>query len=259
MFVDIRKMLIESDNPSIHIERMREDGSLEQNYPEIHALIGCEQNPQFHPEGDVYTHTLMVVDEAAKLRDKVDYPVAFMLSALLHDIGKPTSVNYDVDKKKITTYDHDEIGATMIKYILSRNITLDPDVIHYVELITKNHMRPRWLYPHAGVKAFRRLASDMEGYIDDLFYLVEADTKGRGAVKPNEFDVYDIFFKDKMSKITVDYNNSDISPLVTGHDLMNQGMQPGKDIGIVLKQAMIYQKKGLNKEQIIDKINQREI
>ena len=85
---ELEKALLKSDKPSVFFEEMRKMCQLSVWFPELEALIGIGQNPRFHPEGDVWTHTMQVLDEAAALRGEAKEPLWFMLSALCHDLGK---------------------------------------------------------------------------------------------------------------------------------------------------------------------------
>lgn len=246
---EFRKGLVKSEKPSIFINTLKELGVLEENFPEIIDLVGCEQNEEFHPEGDVYNHTMLVIDEASKIKQGVEDEYSFMLAALFHDIGKPKSVS-EVDGE-IKTHGHDEIGSEMIRDIFRRTLMRDKEVIKYVEVLTKNHMRPRWLYPKGSKKAFRKLAR--EGFIEDLFKLVEADTLGRGGTTEKDFEVYKEFFKEKMESLKL---KERIEPYVTGKDLMEMGMKPGKSIGQVKGMAFEWQMEGMEKGNIIKKVEE---
>ena len=244
---EFRKGLVKSKKPSVFMEILRELGVMKDIFPEIYELIGCEQNKKFHPEGDVYNHTLLVLDEASKLKHEVEDEYAFMLAALFHDIGKPKSK--EIIDGEIKTYGHDEIGSEMIRGIFRRTLMRDKDVIKYVEVLTKNHMRPRWLYPKGSKKAFRKLAR--EGFIEDLFKLVEADTLGRGGTTKEDFKIYDEFFKEKMESLNL---KEEIKPIVTGKDLINMGMKPGKDLGKVKNIAFEWQLEGMDRGSILERL-----
>src|SRR5699024_8315691 len=130
---EFKKGLLKSERPSVFIDYLKDLGVLEERHREIYELIGCEQNKGFHPEGDVYTHTMMVLDEASKLKESVENPYWFMLAALFHDIGKPRSVE-EIDGK-ITTHEHDVIGSEMVKDILRKSLTNNRELIKYVSVL----------------------------------------------------------------------------------------------------------------------------
>ena len=87
---------------SSKLQKLRKDNKLKILYPEINDLIGVIQSPVHHPEGDVFNHTMMVVDEAAKLRDKAKFPLGFMYAALCHDFGKILTTTIKEDGKIIS-------------------------------------------------------------------------------------------------------------------------------------------------------------
>lgn len=88
---ELEKALMKSDKPSIFFTVLREMDQLDTWFPEIKSLIGIEQEKLYHPEGDVWNHTMLVLDLAAQLRDQAEHPLGFMLSALCHDLGKITA------------------------------------------------------------------------------------------------------------------------------------------------------------------------
>ena len=105
--------------------------------PEFLDLIGCEQPFQWHPEGDVYRHTLMVLDA---LPQKAS--LSLILAAFLHDIGKPPTSFYDKEDERIRFNNHDNVGAEMSENIL-RRLRFSNKIILEVSEMVKNHMRFR--------------------------------------------------------------------------------------------------------------------
>ena len=108
VFSEWEKLLLKADKPSMGLQFLRDCGWLK-HFPELNDLIGCPQNPIWHPEGDVWVHTCMVIDQAAKLRDQLpnsDWRLAFMFGALLHDVGKPSTTTPD-----LRAYGHDAAGV----------------------------------------------------------------------------------------------------------------------------------------------------
>lgn len=83
-------------------------GQLSHWFPEVEALIGVPQEPRYHREGDVWTHTMLVLDQAAALRSRAQQPFPFMLAALCHDLGKPAATEYV--RGRIHAYDHESAG-----------------------------------------------------------------------------------------------------------------------------------------------------
>jgi putative nucleotidyltransferase with HDIG domain len=112
IFKEITTHLLTDEKPSSYIEELsRQDGLKEYPLSLLDKLKDAEQSPKFHPEGNAWNHTMMVLDEAAKVREKSSNKEVFMWSALLHDIGKPSTTRNR--KGKITSYDHDKAGEEL--------------------------------------------------------------------------------------------------------------------------------------------------
>src|SRR5262249_7724969 len=111
---------LQAQHPSIGWWAARELGITEKLWPEIHALIACPQNPAVHPEGDVFTHNSMVLDEARKLIDDLPRPqqLAVMLGALCHDFGKPLVTK--IERGVVTATGHEEAGVPLVERFLDR-------------------------------------------------------------------------------------------------------------------------------------------
>ena len=93
---EFEKLLLKARKPSVGLRWLYDLGAVEQLFPELKSLVGVPQQPEWHPEGDVDVHTLMVADEARKLIDDLPYAkkVAVMLGALCHDFGKPPTTKF---------------------------------------------------------------------------------------------------------------------------------------------------------------------
>lgn len=171
--------LFESQKPSEFLTYLRHENIIGR-IPELNALIGCIQEPLWHPEGDVWTHTLLVVDVAAELRNyftDITEKHAFMLGALCHDFGKPYTNNYD--NGKIRSLMHDQYGFLPASKFLSR-FDLPSAVCDKAHLYISKHLVPMQLYKNRGqvsLSAIRRLQSKI--HIPDLVQLTRADHWGR--------------------------------------------------------------------------------
>jgi len=171
----LAEVLLHEDKPSDYFKALKESDQLEEQFPEIAQLIGIEQNPEYHPEGDVFTHTMMVLDQAAQLRNQADHPLAFMLAALFHDIGKATKTTNE--NGRIRSIGHENVSAKMADKLL-KETSFEPDRKEAVNLI-KLHMRPNLLAKdHSRVKATNRLFEESVSP-RDLILLAEADRMGR--------------------------------------------------------------------------------
>ncbi len=251
IFTEVEKALLKSDKPSIFFEYCYQIGLLKKIFSPMDKLIGVEQSPVHHPEGDVWTHTMMVIDAASKLKDKSNYPIAFMLAAVCHDLGKITTTRHL--HGKIVSYNHENELQLTKKFL--KNITNNNDLTYSVMLLVKNHMRPNILAKNnSSDKAVRRLIVETNSKlvnIQDVILLSKADRLGRGS---DDLDSYDIdkWWKEKL--VTVNENKTSILPLVNGKDLIQMGYVQGAEIGEILKEAFELQIRGLSKEEIINKI-----
>ena len=245
LYTEIEKALMKSERPSIAMEYWRELGVTEKLFPELHALIDCEQNPVHHAEGSVWNHTKMVVDVASQLKEDASNPLHFMFGSLCHDMGKPGTTK--IVEGRITSYGHDFLGVKVAETFMKR-LTTDKKLIDYVKELTKHHMRLLSLYPKGSDKAIRKLSMDTN--IQDMRLFSEADYRGRGLVE-RDFTPIAEWFDSRLKEAGADKK---ILPLVTGKDLIEQGMKPGKDFGSILKKAMDYQLEGMEKDVIIQNL-----
>jgi len=110
----------------------------------LYKLKEAEQSPKYHPEGNVWNHTMLVVDHAARRKAKSIDEKIFMWAALLHDIGKPGTTKNR--KGKITSYDHDKLGAELVKDFLNEFIT-DDKFIEDVSVLVRWHMQIAFIFP----------------------------------------------------------------------------------------------------------------
>lgn len=138
LFNQIEDHLLQDKKPSVYLTQIYTNPIFRQ-YPfnMLYELKNTEQSPQHHPEGNVWNHTMLVVDEAAAIKEKSKNKKVFMWSALLHDIGKPSTTKKM--KKRITAYDHDKVGAELSKEFLQQ-FTKDEDFIHDVYGLVRYHM-----------------------------------------------------------------------------------------------------------------------
>lgn len=168
-FEKIMEVLTLSERPSLYLPPLLTDDAFV-------SLRGCEQSPIHHPEGDVLTHTLMVVDEAVRLKSFTDEKEVLMLSALLHDIGKPATTKKSGGK--ITTYDHHKEGVQLTKKLLKE---VDFKQKEKVQWLVRHHMRLRFYQRDNASNALRKFLrkTDLEDFLL-LRLLTQADDLGRG-------------------------------------------------------------------------------
>jgi tRNA nucleotidyltransferase (CCA-adding enzyme) len=213
-------------------------GAVERLFPEMLPLVGCEQEPEWHPEGDVWTHTLMVIDCARALNGDLDRArlLAVMLGAVCHDLGKPaTTVFAD---GRIRSPDHEQAGVEPTLRVLDRlNVhTIDGfDVRGQVAGLVAHHLKPGMFHKaaHVGDGAFRRLAQKVD--MELLARLARADCLGRtGTFDCSAMD----WFIERARSLGVEHRPP--APLLLGRHLLSLGLTPGPRVGEVLKQ--VYEK-----------------
>jgi len=131
--------LLGDEQPSLYLNEISET-ELFQQYPLklLNNLKKANQSPKHHPEGNVWNHTMLVVDEAARVKNESNSKKAFMWAALLHDIGKPDSTK--IRNGRITSYDHDKIGAELARKFLTE-FTDDDEFIKKVTMLVRWHMQ----------------------------------------------------------------------------------------------------------------------
>jgi tRNA nucleotidyltransferase (CCA-adding enzyme) len=178
---ELEKLLLKSEKPSIGLQYFYDLRIADQLFPELISLVGVPQEAEWHPEGNVDVHTLMVVDEARKLIDDLDYSrqVTVMLGALCHDFGKPATTKFFGGRWR--SHAHDEAGIEpTISFLDKLGIfTLDGyDVRKQIIEIVRYHLLPGMFYKsQPGDGAFRRLARKVE--TDLLYRVAKADSLGR--------------------------------------------------------------------------------
>ncbi len=177
VFYEFERHLLVDEKPSKYFLTLLESKILTETYPftMIGDLMKVPQSPQYHPEGNVWNHTMMVVDNAAKRRDESEDKRAFMWAALLHDIGKTSTTK--VQKSKITAYDHDKAGELLAIRFLQEFIE-DKAFVNKVASMVRWHMQPLFVakdMPYANIKVM-----NAETSIDEIALLSLCDRLGRG-------------------------------------------------------------------------------
>lgn len=178
---ELEKLLLKAEKPSIGLQYYYDLNIAEQLFPELVALVGVRQEPEWHPEIWVDVHTLMVVDEARKLIDDLEYAkqVTVMLGALCHDFGKPATTEFFDGRWR--SHGHDEAGVEPTLSFLDKlgMFTLDGyDVRGQIVQLVRYHLTPGMFYKNPpGDGAFRRLARKVEP--DLLYRVAKADSLGR--------------------------------------------------------------------------------
>ncbi|PYR22662.1 MAG: polynucleotide adenylyltransferase [Acidobacteria bacterium] len=227
--------LLFARRPSIGFALAMELGVVARLLPELQALAGCPQEPGWHPEGDVWVHTLQVIDQARTRIDDLPRPqqIAVMLGAVCHDLGKPATTA--VIDGRIRSMDHEEQGVPPASALLERlNVrSIDAyDVRKQVLGLTAQHLKPgSWfkVRDEVGDGAFRRLAHKVD--LELLARLAKSDCEGRS---PGRFDCSAMdWFLDRARALGVEHRPP--VPILLGRHVLALGLTPGPRVGEILK------------------------
>ena len=255
VLAETEKALLKAEKPSMYFRTLREMNHLKEFYPEIEGMIGVAQNPQFHPEGDVFEHTMLVLDAAADLRDRSEWPLGFMVSALIHDVGKCVATQVQPNGR-ITAYGHEVLGLDMAKQQMKR-LTGNEKLIRYVLNMTRLHMRPNMLAGSNSKKKKTRALFDESLSPNDLILLSRADATGMLSAPYDER--YESWLRERLA----DYRACVARPMVTGDDLVAAGLKPGAAFAALLRRGRLLHFAGLEKKnalkQLIAEYNMKDI
>lgn len=202
IFDEMSMHLLEDEQPSLYFDETSKTSLFEQ-YPFkwLNKLKHTEQSPKHHPEGNVWNHTLLVLDEAARVKNASHDKKAFMWAALLHDIGKPDTTRNR--KGRITAYDHDKAGAELAREFLLV-FTDDASFIENVMELVRWHMQILFVVndlPFADVESMKNRSD-----INEVALLGLCDRLGRtGANRSQEEDNIKLF----LQKCNIDENDGD--------------------------------------------------
>jgi tRNA nucleotidyltransferase (CCA-adding enzyme) len=234
IFGEIEKLLLAARRPSKGFALLREWGLLAVVAPELIPLADTPQDPVWHPEGDVWTHTLLALDQAAPLIAGLDRPraLAVMLGTLCHDLGKPPTTKFE--EGRIRSRGHEEAGVEPSLALLDRwnvHTLLGYDVRGQVVALVANHLKPGQLYDdreRVSDGALRRLARKCEPNL--LYRVARADCMGRtGDFAPVAME----WFLGRMREL--DVAERPLPPLLHGRDLLELGLEPGPEMGRILR------------------------
>ncbi len=250
---EFKKLFLLSDRPSLGLRWLQSIKRLKDVLPELAELIGVKQNPQWHPEGDVFEHTMQSLDAAAHLDYHNEYEKLLVMYAVLcHDLGKATTTKKI--KGKLRSHGHAQVGASLTKKLLSR-ITKNKELIDAVIKLVDHHMMPFQLTDSdASLAAYKRLAQKLSPDVtmQELALVARADRLGRVRIgKPVRTkkvkEVEQFLAMSKKAQVLTQAEE----PVLKGRDLMPH-MQPGPKMGELLKKAYAIQlEEGIhNKEEL---------
>ncbi len=224
------------------VELLVESGLMEHFIPEFLATIGCEQPPEWHPEGDVYIHTLIMLEML-----EPDAPLELCLAVLLHDIAKPPTQTFDEEAGRIRFNGHDALGAEMAHEILLR-LKYPNAVIHAVVPMVARHMQFMNVQKMRTAKLKRFMA---EPTFTDEMELHRVDCGSSNGFTDN----YE-FLQVKAAEFAAEPLIP--PPLVTGRDLISLGLSPGPRFREILEAIQTEQLEGrlTDRETALDHLKQ---
>jgi tRNA nucleotidyltransferase (CCA-adding enzyme) len=238
---EMEKLLLRARRPSIGLGWLRKLGAVDQLFAEMASLIDVPQDPEWHPEGDVFVHTQLVTDRARELIGDLPFAkqVTVMLAALAHDFGKPATTEFV--EGRLRSRGHEEAGVKPTTHFLDRlNIhTLDGfDVRGQVIALVRDHLKPGEFFKkqdQVGDGAFRRLARKCE--LDLLYRVAKADSLGRNADWVPREKWYDAaaqeWFIQRAKELEVEKQPP--APILLGRHLLELGMEPSPRVGEITK------------------------
>lgn len=236
---EVEKLLLLADRPSIGFTLALELNVIRRLMPEMQALVGCEQEYEWHPEGDVWVHTLMVIDRAREAIAPLAraQQITIMLAAVCHDFGKPVTTAF-IDGR-IRSPGHEQAGVPPTEALLDRlNIhAIDGyDVRKQVLGLVAYHLSPGMWFKvrdEVGDGAFRRLSQKVD--LELLALLARADCTGRSG--PFDCSAMDWFLA-RARALGVEHRPP--ARIVLGRHLIELGVAPGPEMGRLLDQ--IYER-----------------
>ena len=216
VFSELEKGLLKSIKPSIFFEILDKMNQLDYWFKELKQLQNVPQNPKYHQEGNVYIHTMMVIDQGKNYCFQSLNPYAFMLSCLVHDYGKILATN--IIDGEIHSYNHEILGVDIAKEFLTR-ITNNREITAYVLNSVRYHMMPT---SYAKQKSRIKKTNKMFDLVIDkvgIILLSISDNECKISEKIEELDVNFLYDRLKI------YQETMAKPYVTGKDLVALGFK----------------------------------
>lgn len=241
IYEEMKKLLL-APTPSIGLEVLRSTEALIL-FPELEDLIDCQQDPEWHPEGNVWIHTLMVTDQAAKITAHLpeDERLIVMAGALCHDLGKPSTTILKDGRVKSPA--HEQAGQAPTISLLTK-MGFPKKWHDDVARLVMEHLKPFQLYKkrdEVSDGAIRRLCTRVN--VEHLLLVSRADYLGRTSVEALAgLDPSDGWLREKIADIMG--KNRKVNPIVQGRHLIALGLKPGKEFSPLLEQAFEAQLDG---------------
>jgi len=285
VFEEWKKLLLKAPKPSVGFELMREWGITEHYFPELHALVDCPQDPKWHPEGDVWVHTMMSIDAMASiLREQgaesreEKQKLKLLFAVLCHDFGKPLTTTIEFENGETIQWDpsqrltlnaerfarvraisHEKAGIEPTKNFMYR-LTNEHDFIESIFPLVEHHLKPSQFYAQgAKAGAIRRLATKVN--IEELVLVAAADYFGRGELKEQgegrrEYPAGKWLLA-RAEELKV--KEKPMEPFLLGRDLIALGMEPSARFKKILDEVYQLQMDGVieSKEEALTYVKEQ--
>ncbi|KYJ86599.1 CCA tRNA nucleotidyltransferase [Sulfurovum riftiae] len=273
VYIEIKKLLLKADRPSVGFELMRRLGITERCFPELHALIDVPQDPEWHPEGDVWVHTMLSIDAMERLiRDESAFSIQYsalreekqklklLFAVLCHDFGKPLTTIIELENGEVIAWDpstclalnaerfariraisHEKAGVEPARSFIYR-LTDEHDFIESILPLIEHHLKPLQFYKQgAKASAIRRLATKVN--IEELVLVAKADFLGRTTeeAKSAVFKAGE-WLLEKAKTLKVE--KKPLECLVRGKDLIALGLKPSPEFKTILNEVYELQMEG---------------
>lgn len=254
---ELSKALLKAKKPSVFFNSLYE---CEQTkwFKEVYTLKGIKQDSEYHPEGDVYMHTMSVLDQAGGLFptgiDNPDRYLPFMLSALCHDFGKVNTTEIN-SKGRLCALNHEITGIPIANDFLGR-IYNNKGFIKYVDNMIKYHMKAHSCFNNRSKTKTTNLMFDKLLYPKDFILLVYADSTGHDLDNLDNRQ-FNMFLEKAMTEsgfLTdryLDYGKRISESHITADDLIELGLNPSPLFKIILDKAWNMHLKGVKKEHVL--------
>ena len=238
LFEEWKKLIVKGKTPSLGLHFLKDVNWL-RHFPELESLVGCEQDPEWHPEGDVWVHTLHCMDAFAREHTGNEWEdLVVGLAVLCHDFGKPLT-SFESEDGRIRSPKHEPRGEDPTRSFLAR-LTNQVDLTEQVVPLVRRHLAPRTFYnDRASDGAIRRLARQVKR-IDRLVRVAKADLEGR----PPRQDKFPEgpWLLERAEELKV--KDSEPKPIVLGRHLVDRKLEPGPSFGPILEQCFEAQLDG---------------
>lgn len=256
VYEEVKKTLLRSKKPSVFFNNAYDMDIVGKLFSPMEKMKGLEQEPKFHPEGDVWEHTMRVLDFAASYRDEAQDKTSFMFGALCHDFGKISKTVIDIDEsgnKKITSFGHDV--ETKESKLFMESIGVPKKVMNNAIALQKTHMRPDTLYrENCKLSTIRKLIEDSNNQLNDCLLISNSDRLGSGIeVTQEKLDYIDNrrkWYEEKNRELQEMKEKSKVE-VISGKELIDLGFKPGPLFRVIQDEYKKMSYDGISKEETI--------